>query len=226
MTTYEPQAAVRGVWWLVLIRGILAILFGLFALFAPGTALLALVFVFGAYAIIDGITAIIAGVRHRKGESHWGWQVFQGVVSVIAGIIAFTWPGVTVLAILFVIAFWSIISGIAQIVESFTMRKRGLSSWGWTLAGGIVSVLFGIVLLASPGTADHTPVAGRCVRHRLRSDLRGVGPAAAEGTRCRRPGGLPARDTDGMSSGSGPAVGCHRRRATARGYRFGLTSWS
>jgi uncharacterized membrane protein HdeD (DUF308 family) len=152
MTTYEPQAAVRGVWWLVLIRGILAILFGLFALFAPGTALLALVFVFGAYAIIDGITAIIAGVRHRKGESHWGWQVFQGVVSVIAGIIAFTWPGVTVLAILFVIAFWSIISGVAQIVESFTMRKRGLSSWGWTLAGGIVSVLFGIVLLAWPGT--------------------------------------------------------------------------
>jgi uncharacterized membrane protein HdeD (DUF308 family) len=152
MTTYEPQAAVRGVWWLVLIRGILAILFGLFALFAPGTALLALVFVFGAYAIIDGITAIIAGVRHRKGESHWGWQVFQGVVSVIAGIIAFTWPGVTVLAILFVIAFWSIISGIAQIVESFTMRKRGLSSWGWTLAGGIVCVLFGIVLLAWPGT--------------------------------------------------------------------------
>jgi uncharacterized membrane protein HdeD (DUF308 family) len=151
MTTYEPQAAVRGVWWLVLIRGILAILFGLFALFAPGTALLALVLVFGAYAIIDGITAIIAGIRHRKDESHWGWQVFQGVVSLIAGIIAFVWPGVTVLAILFVIAFWSIIGGVAQIVESFTMRKRGLSSWGWTLAGGIVSVLFGIVLLAWPG---------------------------------------------------------------------------
>jgi uncharacterized membrane protein HdeD (DUF308 family) len=151
MTTYEPQAALRGVWWLVLIRGILAILFGLFALFAPGTALLALVFVFGAYAIIDGITAIVAGIRHRKDESHWGWQVFQGVVSVIAGIIAFVWPGVTVLAILFVIAFWSIISGVAQIVESFTMRKRGLTSWGWTLAAGIVSVLFGIVLLAWPG---------------------------------------------------------------------------
>jgi uncharacterized membrane protein HdeD (DUF308 family) len=151
MTTYDPKAAVRGVWWLVLIRGILAILFGLFALFAPGTALLALVLVFGAYAIIDGITAIIAGIRHRKEESHWGWQVFQGVVSVIAGIIAFTWPGVTVLAILFVIAFWSIVSGVAQIIQSFTMRKRGLSSWGWTLAGGIVSVLFGIVLLAWPG---------------------------------------------------------------------------
>src|SRR3954470_24935887 len=123
MTTYEPQATLRGVWWLVLIRGILAILFSLFALFAPGRALLVLVLVFGAYAIIDGITAIIAGIRHRKGESHWGWQVFQGVVSVIAGIIAFTWPGVTVLAILFVIAFRSIVNGVGQLVESFTMRK-------------------------------------------------------------------------------------------------------
>jgi uncharacterized membrane protein HdeD (DUF308 family) len=151
MTTSEPTSAIRGVWWLVLIRGILAILFGLFALFAPGTALLALVFVFGAYAIIDGITAIIAGIRHRKEESHWGWHVFQGVVSLIAGIVAFAWPGITVLAILFVIAFWSIVNGVAQIVESFTMRKMGASTWGWMLAGGIVSVLFGIVLFAQPG---------------------------------------------------------------------------
>jgi uncharacterized membrane protein HdeD (DUF308 family) len=151
MTTWEPTSAIRGVWWLVLIRGILAILFGLFALFAPRTALLALVFVFGAYAIIDGITAIIAGIRHRKEESHWGWHVFQGVVSLIAGIVAFTWPGVTVLAILFVIAFWSIVNGVGQIVESFTMRKMGASTWGWILAGGIVSVLFGIVLFAQPG---------------------------------------------------------------------------
>ena len=154
MTTYDHGAVVRGVWWLVLIRGILAILFGLFALFAPGTALLALVFVFGAYAIIDGITAIIAGIRHRKEEAHWGWHLFQGIVSLIAGIIAFVWPGVTVLAILFVIAFWSIVNGVAQIVESFAMRKRGGSgSWGWMLAAGIVSVLFGIVLVIQPGAA-------------------------------------------------------------------------
>jgi uncharacterized membrane protein HdeD (DUF308 family) len=151
MNTSEPASAIRGVWWLVLIRGILAILFGLFALFAPGTALLALVFVFGAYAIIDGITAIIAGIRHRAEESHWIWHVVQGVVSLIAGIVAFTWPGVTVLAILFVIAFWSIVNGVAQIVESFTMRKMGASTWGWMLAGGIVSVIFGIVLVTQPG---------------------------------------------------------------------------
>ena len=77
----------------------------------------------------------------------------QGVVSVLAGIIAFAWPGVTVLAILFVIAFWSIVGGIAEIVESLTMRKRGGEGWGWMLAAGIVSVLFGIVLFVSPGAA-------------------------------------------------------------------------
>lgn len=151
MATMDPKSAVRAIWWLVLLRGILAILFGLFALFAPGTALLALVFVFGAYAILDGVTAIVLGLRHRREEPHWGWHVIQGIVSVIAGIVAFAWPGVTVLAILFVIAFWSIVNGAAQIVESFAMRRRGSSTWGWILAGGIVSVLFGLVLIAQPG---------------------------------------------------------------------------
>ena len=149
----DVNAAVRGVWWLVLLRGILAIIFGLFALFTPGTALLALVYVFGAYAILDGVTALVVGIRHRGEDRHWVWHVVQGVVSVLAGIIAFVWPGVTVLAILFVIAFWSIVGGIAEIVESFMMRKRGGESWGWILAAGIVSVLFGIVLLVWPGAA-------------------------------------------------------------------------
>lgn len=151
MASPDLAAAARGVWWFVLLRGILAILFGLIALFTPGTALLALVFVFGAYAIIDGITAVATGIRHRTSESHWVWQIVQGVVSVIAGVIAFAWPGVTVLAILFVIAFWSIVNGITEIAESFAMRKRGTGSWGWMLAAGIISVLFGIVLVIQPG---------------------------------------------------------------------------
>jgi uncharacterized membrane protein HdeD (DUF308 family) len=153
MASPDLAAAARGVWWFVLLRGILAILFGLIALFTPGTALLALVFVFGAYAIIDGITAVATGIRHRNSESHWVWQIVQGVVSVIAGIIAFAWPGVTVLAILYVIAFWSIVSGITEIVESFAMRKRSAGAWGWMLAAGIVGVLFGIVLVIQPGAA-------------------------------------------------------------------------
>lgn len=153
MVNPDAAAVARSVWWLVLLRGVLAILFGLVALFTPGTALLAIVFVFGAYAILDGITAIVAGIRHRGAESHWVWHLVQGVVSVIAGVVAFAWPGVTVLALLFVIAFWSIVNGIAEIMESFAMRKRGSGTWGWMLAAGIVSVLFGIVLVIQPGAA-------------------------------------------------------------------------
>jgi uncharacterized membrane protein HdeD (DUF308 family) len=147
----DVTAAVRGVWWLVLLRGILAILFGLFALVWPAAALLFLVILFGAYAIVDGVTALVLGIRHRGADPHWVWHLVRGAVSVLAGIIAFVWPGLTLLALLFVIAFWSIIGGIAEIVESFTMRKEGDGGWGWVLAAGIVSVLFGIALLVWPG---------------------------------------------------------------------------
>jgi uncharacterized membrane protein HdeD (DUF308 family) len=151
MTRSELRSAARGLWWLLLARGILTIIFGLFALFAPGTALLALVIVFAVYAVLDGVMAITLGLRHRRAEAHWGWHIAQGVISVLAGIVAFAWPGVTVLAILFVIAFWSIVNGVAATAESFTMRKRGSRDWGWTLARGILSVLLGIVLIAQPG---------------------------------------------------------------------------
>jgi uncharacterized membrane protein HdeD (DUF308 family) len=151
VTASDLAALGRVVWWMVLLRGILAVLLGLFALFAPASALLALVLVFGAYAIVDGVVALVAGVRHRRSEKHWIWHIVVGIVSIIAGIIAFAWPGVTVLAILFVIAFWSIAGGIAEIVQSFAMRRQGSSSWGWMLAAGVLGVLFGVLLIAWPG---------------------------------------------------------------------------
>jgi len=151
MVESDLAAVGRAVWWLVLVRGILAVLFGLFALFSPGSTLLALVIVFGVYAVLDGVTAVVAGLRHRREEAHWIWHVVLGVVSVIAGVVAFVWPGVTVLAILYVIAFWSIVAGVTEIMEAFAMRRAGSSSWGWALAAGVVSVLFGIVLAVQPG---------------------------------------------------------------------------
>jgi uncharacterized membrane protein HdeD (DUF308 family) len=150
-STSGVESAMRGVWWLVLLRGVLAILFGLVVLFTPGSALLALVLVFGVYAVLDGVTAVVAGIRHRADDNHWGWHVVQGVISVIAGVVAFAWPGVTVLAILFVIAFWSIVGGIAEISESITMRRSGSSTWGWVLAAGILSIAFGVLLVVRPG---------------------------------------------------------------------------
>ncbi|MHA6783079.1 HdeD family acid-resistance protein [Pseudonocardia saturnea] len=153
MSTSELDAMTRGVWWLVFLRGALAVVFGLIALFTPGTALLALVFVFAAYAVLDGVTAVVAGLRHRRSEAHWVWHVVQGVISVVAGVVAVAWPGVTVLVMLLVIAFWSIVGGVAEITEAVAMRRRNSTTWGWMLAAGILSVVFGIVLVVQPGAA-------------------------------------------------------------------------
>jgi len=141
----------RAVWWLVLLRGVLAVLFGLFALFAPGTALLALVYVFGAYAILDGVAAVVAGVRHRRQEAHWVWHIVEGAISIVAGIVAFAWPGVTALVILYLVAFWSVFTGVTEAMAAFAMRRRGSPAWGWMLAAGVLGVLLGIVLVLAPG---------------------------------------------------------------------------
>jgi uncharacterized membrane protein HdeD (DUF308 family) len=143
------KAVAETVWWLVLLRGIFMVIFGLIALVSPGIALLTLVWVFGFYAILDGISAIVIGIRTR-GEPHWVWTIVQGVISVLAGIIALFWPGITALVLLFVIAFWAILLGIGEIAGAFASRKSGAKDWGWTLAAGILNVIFGIVLLIWP----------------------------------------------------------------------------
>jgi uncharacterized membrane protein HdeD (DUF308 family) len=145
------KSVAKAVWWLVLLRGIFMVLFGIIALVSPGIALLTLIWVFGFYAILDGIAALVMGVRAR-GEPHWVWTIVQGVISVLAGVIALIWPGVTALALLFVVAFWAILLGVGEIGGAFASRKRGSSSWGWTLATGILNILFGIVLLIWPAS--------------------------------------------------------------------------
>jgi uncharacterized membrane protein HdeD (DUF308 family) len=145
------KSTAEAVWWLVLLRGIFMVLFGIIALISPDIALLTLVFVFGFYAILDAASAIMIGVRSR-GEPYRGWLVVQGVVSALAGVIALIWPGVTALALLFVVAFWAIMLGVGEIGGAFASRKRGSQAWGWTLAAGILNVVFGIVLLAWPAS--------------------------------------------------------------------------
>ena len=149
MTT-SWQSVAKAVWWMVLLRGVLAVLFGLVALFTPGIALLTLVYLFGFYALLDGVVAIVAGIRMRSSLAHWGWVVAQGAVSVLAGVVALVWPGVTALSLLVIIGVWAIALGVAEIVEAFTARRRGSPAWGWTLAAGVLGVLFGIALVLQP----------------------------------------------------------------------------
>ncbi|MEJ8277719.1 HdeD family acid-resistance protein [Pseudonocardia spirodelae] len=136
---------------LVVLRGVLVLVFGLTVLLTPGLALLALVYVFAAYALVDGVAAVVLGVRHRGDRPGWGWAVAQGAVSVIAGVVAFALPVSAALAILFVIAFWAIAAGVVTAVSAVTLRRHG-GPWGWVAARAALDVLFGVLLLVWPAT--------------------------------------------------------------------------
>jgi uncharacterized membrane protein HdeD (DUF308 family) len=181
------KSVANAVWWLVLLRGILLAIFGIIALVSPGIALLALIWVFGLFAILEGIAAVVIGIRSR-GEPQWVWTIVQGVVSVLAGIIALIWPGLTALALLFVVAFWAIVVGIGEIGGAFASRRSGSTSWGWTLAAGILNVLFGVALLIWPASGILTLIwlvgiftlAGGIVLVVLAFKVRSVAKSAAD----------------------------------------------
>lgn len=143
------RSLLKQIWWVVLLRGILAVLFGVVALVWPGITVWALVVVFAAYAIIDGIVLVVQSIRDKP--EGWGWWLAMGVVSVLAGLVALFWPGITALALLYVIAFYAILFGITGIVGGVRFRKVPDSGWVWSVLAGVVAVLFGIVLLIFPG---------------------------------------------------------------------------
>jgi uncharacterized membrane protein HdeD (DUF308 family) len=136
-------------WWLILIRGICAVIFGILAFAWPGITLLTLVLLYGAYAMADGIFAIIAAFKGGTMGSRW-WLGVVGLLGVAAGIIAFSAPGLTAIVLLLIIACWSIAMGIAEIYGAIKLRKEIEGEWLLILSG-ILSVLFGIALLARPG---------------------------------------------------------------------------
>lgn len=137
-------------WWTGVVRGILLIVLGLIALFAPRIALLALIYTFGIFAIVDGIVAIIAAFGRRQHASDWGWPLAGGIVGIIIGILAIVWPGKTGLTLLFLIAAWAIIHGIMQLGTSFSLRHLSRFQIGALVLSGIVSILFGLILFIFP----------------------------------------------------------------------------
>ena len=136
-------------WWTLAARGIAAILFGILTFISPGLSLFALVILFGAWAFADGVFNLVMAVRTRKGE-RWGWLVLEGVTSIIVGILTFFWPGITALSLLFLIAAWSVVTGIAEVVAAIRLRKLIRGEWLLGLSG-VVSIVFGLFLLAFPG---------------------------------------------------------------------------
>jgi uncharacterized membrane protein HdeD (DUF308 family) len=135
-------------WWSLVLRGAAAIILGLVALIFPPTAVAALVALFGAYALVDGVVNLVAALRAPRGGP-WGWLAFEGVVSVACGLLTLFWPGVTALALVLVIGFWSVFTGIAEIVAAVLLRKQIEHEWLLGLSG-LLSVAFGVLLFLAP----------------------------------------------------------------------------
>lgn len=136
-------------WWLPLLRGIAAILFAVVSFAWPGLTLLTLIMFFAAYAIVDGALALFTAVR--GGVQHRGWFAIAGLVGIAAGVAAFAWPRLTGMTLVVIIGAWSIIRGMAEIAAGVMLRRYLQREW-LLIVGGIISVLFGVTLIAFPGT--------------------------------------------------------------------------
>jgi uncharacterized membrane protein HdeD (DUF308 family) len=137
-------------WWLLALRGVAGILFGIVAFVWPGATLAALVIVFGTYVFVDGIFALIAGIGMRRQLSLWWLVVLEGVAGIILGLLTFRSPDTTALILLSFIAAWSIITGIFEIATAVRLRKMIDNEWLLILSG-VVSIIFGALLIAQPG---------------------------------------------------------------------------
>jgi uncharacterized membrane protein HdeD (DUF308 family) len=137
-------------WWMVALRGAAAVLFGLVALIWPDVTLLALVVLFGAYSLVDGVVAIAAAFGPNAGGRRF-WLALQGIAGVLIGAITFIWPGVTTLVLLALISAWAVVTGVLQVLAAIRLRREIHGEWLLAL-GGVLSVLFGIALVVWPAS--------------------------------------------------------------------------
>ena len=136
-------------WWLILLRGIAAVIFGVLTFAWPGVTLLTLVMLYGAFALVDGALALVAAIMGGQPAPRW-WLALVGLLGLVAGLITLALPGITAVILLYCIAFWAIAIGAMQIVGAIRLRKEIDNEW-MLIASGVISVLFGLVMILSPG---------------------------------------------------------------------------
>jgi len=136
-------------WWLMALRGVVAILFGLVAFVAPGAFVLSLVLFFAAYMLVDGIVGIVASVRAAQRHARWGFLLLEGLLDIVVGVAAVLVPAAAVWAFVYLVAFWALVTGGLMVAAGFRLHAH-YGRW-WLVLGGGVSILFGIALLINPG---------------------------------------------------------------------------
>lgn len=136
-------------WWMIVLRGVAAILFGIWAIAWPGITIGVFVAFFGAFALVEGGFSIGAALSSETTD-RW-WYVLRGLLGMLVGIIAWTWPGLTALSLLYFIAAWAVITGVMEIVAAIQFRDV-ITGEGLFIVSGVISVIFGTVLFAFPGS--------------------------------------------------------------------------
>jgi len=137
-------------WWMILIRGVLSVLFGIMVFAWPGISLFSLVLLFGAFVLADGFGNVVTAIGGRDEQENWWVLLLAGLAGIALGVLTFFNPGVTALALLFYIAIWAIATGLLQIVAAIRLRKE-IEGEFWLGLGGLASVVFGMLLVARPG---------------------------------------------------------------------------
>ncbi len=158
MASAEQKSGIKElfatIWWLVLLRGIVMLLMGILLVSRPLPTLIVLVYLLGFYWFFDGIFTLIASIRGRKSHKDWGWGgIFVGIISVLAGVVVFTQPYISavigVTFVIYVVAFMVLASGIWSIITGIRLRKEISNEWSMIL-GGMLSAIFGILLMINP----------------------------------------------------------------------------
>jgi uncharacterized membrane protein HdeD (DUF308 family) len=136
-------------WWSLVIRGILGIVVGVMTFLWPGITLLALVFLFAGYALVDGVMSLAGAVHAAQAHERWAALLIEGLLGIAAAVVTIVWPAITALSLVFVIAAWAILTGVAEVVAAVRLRKYVSGEWLLALAG-IASVIFGVLVAAVP----------------------------------------------------------------------------
>jgi uncharacterized membrane protein HdeD (DUF308 family) len=141
-------AILIGNWWALALRGTAAVLFALIAFFWPGITATTLILLFGAYVFIDGVFALIAGLRLARRHRRSGPLLLEGVLNILIGLIIFVWPMEALIALVYLIAIWAVITGVVLMAAGIALIRH---SGEWLLVpGGALSILLGIALLVQP----------------------------------------------------------------------------
>jgi uncharacterized membrane protein HdeD (DUF308 family) len=142
------SAALAQNWWLIALRGVLAIIIGVIAFAAPVATMLSLVLLFSAYMLVDGVLAIVAAVRAARQHERWALLVLEGIVSIAVASIAVLWPGITIVAYVLLVAAWAIVTGALVLGAAFRLNLDH-GRW-WLVLGGIASLIYGALLIIAP----------------------------------------------------------------------------